>query len=83
MPFAIRDAPGGKFKVVNKVTGNVHSKATTMAKARGQIAIMERAERQSNTPRTTRSVIGKRPGASNTGHKSGHGTGHKKRRKSS
>jgi len=81
MPFAIRDAGGGKVKVVNKATGNVHSKATTMAKARGQIAIMERAERQSNTPRTTRSVIGKRPGASNTGHKTGHKSKHRKAKK--
>jgi len=78
MPFAIRDAGGGKFKVVNKATGNVHSKATTMAKARAQIGIMERAESDGNRVRTTKELIGKHPGTTLNPHKSKHKSKHKK-----
>ena len=68
MPYSIQDAGGGKFKVVNRESGNVHSKATTKAKAEAQVRLLHGVE-HGMKPRTTRQVIGKSPGAGSS-HKS-------------
>ena len=60
MPYAIRSAGGGKYKVVNKETGNVHSKATTRANAEAQVRLLHGVE-HGMKPRTTREVMGTMP----------------------
>lgn len=61
MPYRI-EAVGdtGKFKVVNKESGNVHSKATTKAKAEDQVRLLHGVE-HGMKPRTTKEVAGKNP----------------------
>lgn len=71
MPFAIESLGGGRVKVINKATRNVHSKSTTPAKAKAQIAIMNARERDGNRVRTTRQVAKSHPGVSSS-HKSKH-----------
>jgi len=64
MPYAIRSLGGGKYKVVNKETGNVHSKATSKANAQSQVRLLQGVE-HGMKPRTTRQVIGDHPSAGN------------------
>ena len=61
MPYAVRSAGGGKFKVINTETGAVHSKATTKANADAQFRLLEGIEHGSLKPRTTREVMGSNP----------------------
>ena len=57
MPYEIRSAGGGKFKVVNTETGTVHSKATTKGNAQAQVRLLHGVE-HGMKPRTTREAIG-------------------------
>ena len=68
MPYAIRSAGGGKVKVVNTETGNVHSKATTRANAEAQVRLLHGVE-HGMRPRTTKEVIGTMPSARMAMHK--------------
>ena len=79
MPYKKVSLGGGRFKVVNRETGNVHSKATTEAKADSQLRLLHGVE-HGMKPRTTKSVIGKNPGAS-LGGKSSHKSKHRKAKK--
>ena len=69
MPYAIRSLGGGKYKVVNKETGNVHSKATSKANAQSQVRLLQGVE-HGMKPRTTRQVIGDHPSVGNPKRKS-------------
>lgn len=40
MPLTITKLKGGKYKVVNKKTGKVHSKATTLSNAQKQVRLI-------------------------------------------
>ena len=78
MPYEKVSLGGGKFKVVNKESGNVHSKSTSSANADKQIRLLHGVE-HGMVPRTTRKTMGSRPTAgsrsrsSSSGHKSAHG----------
>jgi len=41
MPYKIIKKSNGRYKVINKITGKVHSKDTTLEKAEKQIKLME------------------------------------------
>ena len=76
MPFDIKSLGGGRFKVVNKATGNVHSKSTTPAKAKAQIRAMHANEKASSRVRTTREATSKHPHVGPS-----HNSKHKSKRK--
>lgn len=57
MPYAIRSAGEGRYKVVNTETGAVHSKATTKPKAEAQVRLLRGVE-HGMRPRTTRQAMG-------------------------
>lgn len=65
MPYAIHSLGGGQYKVVNKATGNVHSKSTSKANAEAQVRLLHGVEHSDLKPRTTKEVIGDRPSAGN------------------
>mgnify|MGYP000421200264 FL=1 len=44
MPYKIESVGGGRYKVVNVETGNVHSKATTKANAEAQVRLLHGVE---------------------------------------
>ncbi len=64
MPYKRVSLGGGKYKVVNKESGAVHSKATSKANADSQIRLLHGVE-HGMKPRTTRQVIGDHPSAGN------------------
>lgn len=73
MPYKIESVGGGRYKVVNVETGNVHSKATTKANAEAQVRLLHGVE-HGMKPRTTREVMGTMPmmrtkGSSHKTHK--------------
>ena len=41
MPYIIKKVKGGKFSLVNRITGKVHSKGTTLKKAEAQQRLLE------------------------------------------
>lgn len=41
MPFLITKLSNGKYQVKNKETGKIHSKGTTLKKAKGQVKLIE------------------------------------------
>ena len=81
MPYAIEKLDSGKFKVVNKESGNVHSKATSRASAEAQVRLLHGVE-HGMKPRTTKQAIGSRPTAGSHA-KSGHKSSHKRKKRSS
>jgi len=44
VPYRVVAVGGGKYKVVNALTGKVHAKRTTKRKALAQVRIMNAAE---------------------------------------
>ena len=40
MPFEIIKLPKNKYKLINKITGKIHAKSTTLNKAKKQIQLM-------------------------------------------
>ena len=60
MPYAVEPVGDGRYKVVNKETGNVHSKGTTKAAAESQVRLLHGVE-HGMRPRTTREAIGTQP----------------------
>lgn len=78
MPYRIEELDSGKFKVVNKESGNVHSKATSRSNAEAQVRLLHGVE-HGMKPRTTKQVIGSRPTASS--HSKPHKSAHKAKRR--
>lgn len=64
MPYERVSLGSGKYKVVNKESGAVHSKATSKGNADAQIRLLHGVE-HGMKPRTTRQVIGDHPSAGN------------------
>jgi len=46
MPYEIIKKPSGKFQVVNKNTGEIHAKGTTLKNAKSQIRLLEMVDRK-------------------------------------
>lgn len=44
VPYRIERLSGGGYRVVNAVTGRVHARRTSKAKAKAQVRVMEQAE---------------------------------------
>ena len=44
MPYAVKPAGKGLYKVVNTSTGKVHAKGTTKAKAKRQLTLLNAVE---------------------------------------
>lgn len=44
MPYSIKPNGDGTYKVVNAITGKVHSKRTSKEKAEAQVRVMEAAD---------------------------------------
>ena len=49
MPYAIKPAAKGLFKVVNTATGKIHAKGTTKAKATRQVRLLMAEEHGEST----------------------------------
>lgn len=50
MPYALRRLPRtGLYRVYNRATGTVHAKGTTLGRARRQIRLLERLDREAKT----------------------------------
>jgi len=47
MPFKIVKKSNGRYKVINKITGKVHAKNTTLKKAKSQIKLIEYLDKSS------------------------------------
>jgi len=41
MPYEIKHVSRNKFQVINRISGKLHSKGTTLEKAEAQIRLME------------------------------------------
>jgi len=41
MPYEIKKVSKSKYQVINKITGKIHAKGTTLEKAKKQIKLME------------------------------------------
>jgi hypothetical protein len=54
MPYEIVKKPSGKFQVVNKNTGEIHAKGTTLTKAKAQIRLLEMVDRKKRGGRSAR-----------------------------
>jgi len=48
MPYQIIRNKDGTFKVINRITGRVHSKHTTLANAKAQIRLMRAKDHNPN-----------------------------------
>jgi hypothetical protein len=46
MPYEIIKKPSGKYQVINKITGEIHAKGTTLKKAKAQIRLLEMVDRK-------------------------------------
>nr|WPF46654.1 MAG: hypothetical protein [Lake Baikal virophage 8] len=44
MPYEIIKKPSGKFQVINRLTGEIHAKGTTLKKAKAQVRLLESLE---------------------------------------
>ena len=41
MPYEIKHISSNKFQVINRISGKLHSKGTTLEKAQAQVRLME------------------------------------------
>jgi hypothetical protein len=46
MPYEIVKKPSGKFQVINKNTGEIHAKGTTLKKAKAQVRLLGMVDRK-------------------------------------
>ena len=48
MPYEIKHISSNKFQVINRISGKLHSKGTTLEKAQAQVRLMEYMEAKKN-----------------------------------
>jgi hypothetical protein len=48
MPYKLMKLKNNKYRVINKITGKVHAKSTTLKKAEKQIRLMQWLDHRKN-----------------------------------